>query len=88
MTQPSRTAPVPPEGLGLAAGRDRLGIGFRDIWIAYFGVGGNGTSDQVERWLSGIDDVPSRDHNFLAQVLNEEFAERGGDHPVRYQHDE
>ena len=82
------TVPVPPEALGLAAGHERLGMGLRHLWIAYFGLGGNATPEQVERWMSGADDVPGPDHNFLAQVLNDEFLERGGNHPVRYRLDE
>jgi hypothetical protein len=84
MISMSDIAPVPSDGLGLEAGRDQLGMGLRYLWIAYFGLGGNGTPEQVERWMSGADDVSGPDHNLLAQVLNDEFVERGGDHPVRY----
>ncbi|HEX9969955.1 MAG TPA: hypothetical protein VGB03_07435 [Acidimicrobiales bacterium] len=84
MTSTSEVAPALPEGLGLEAGREQLGMGLRHLWIAYFGIGGNGTPEQVGRWMSGADDVPGRDHDFLAQVLNEAFGERGQDHPVRY----
>jgi hypothetical protein len=88
MISTSDVVPVPPGGLGLAAGREQLGMGLRRLWIAYFGVGGNGTPEQVERWMSGADEPSGRDHNFLAQVLNDEFVERGGNHPVRYRLDE
>ncbi len=84
MTCTSEVAPVPHEGLGLEAGRKQLGMGLRHLWIAYFAVGGNSTPEQVRRWMSGADEPSGRDHNYLAQVLNDEFVERGQDHPVRY----
>ena len=55
----------------------------RDVWINYFAVGGNGSLDDVERWLDA-GDSPGTEHNLLAQALNDVFIERGLDHPVAY----
>ena len=54
-----------------------------DVWLKYFAVGGNGSLDDVERWLDS-GDSPGREHNLLAQALNDVFTERGLDHPVAY----
>lgn len=71
-------------GPELGAARLLLGVSFQDLWIGYFEVGGNGSVADVERWLGSAAVVPDREHNLLAQALNDEFVERGGDHPVAY----
>lgn len=64
--------------------RQRLGVSTQEVWIGYFAVGGNGSLDDVERWLSNAGNVPLREHNLLAQALNDRFTARGLDHPVAY----
>ena len=32
-------------------------------------------------------DIPDAEHDVLAHALNEEFMDRGGDHPMPYRHD-
>ena len=68
----------------IADGRRRLGMSALTLWIGYFGVGGNGTLAEVEGWSSGTVEPSDRDHDFLAQALNDEFVEHGLDHPMRY----
>ncbi len=71
----------------IADGRRRLGMSTMALWIGYFEVGGNGTVADVQQWLAG-ERVPSdRDHDFLAQALNDHFVERGLDHPMEYRLD-
>jgi hypothetical protein len=68
----------------LAAAREHLLLPMVDLWLAYVGVGGDGSPADVGAWLSGRRDVPDRDYDFLAQALNEAFIARGMDHPVAY----
>jgi hypothetical protein len=68
----------------IADGRRRLGLTPMALWIAYFEVGGNATLGEVEGWLAGASQPSDRDHNFIAQALNDHFVELGLDHPMRY----
>ena len=68
----------------LEAARRRLGLSARDVWVGYFAVGGNGTAADVIGWLSGDLQPSDRDHDLLAQSLNDAFCERGMNHPVPY----
>jgi hypothetical protein len=70
--------------LNIAEGRERLDLTAHDVWVGYFAIGGNGSFDDVERWISSGRDVPRREHNLLAQALNDRFCVRGLDHPVGY----
>ena len=66
------------------AGRRRLGMTLRDVWVGYFAVGGNGTQAQVGGWLSSAGRMPARERDLLAQALNDRFTDIGLNHPVRY----
>lgn len=68
----------------IAAGRRRLGLTAVALWIGYFEVGGNGTLAEVEGWLAGASQPSDRDHDMLAQALNDQFVDSGLDHPVPY----
>ena len=70
--------------MDIAEGLERLGLSAHDVWMGYFAIGGNGSLGDVERWTSSGRDVPPREHNFLAQALNDRFTVRGLDHPVAY----
>ena len=59
----------------------------RDLWIAYFAVGGNGSLADVAGWLGGSADPNDRDHDLMAQALNDQFADRDLDHPMSYRSD-
>ncbi|MGI9032079.1 MAG: hypothetical protein ACR2HY_00015 [Acidimicrobiales bacterium] len=69
---------------GLDAARKRLGLSARDVWVGYFAVGGNCSLADVTGWLSGRGGISWRDHNLMAQSLNDAFCERGLNHPVGY----
>lgn len=79
---PEEQEPATSQELGRA--RQQLGLSVPQLWMAYFGVGGNASLDEVGRWVSGTAEIPRRDHNYLAQALNDSFTELGEDHPVRY----
>ena len=69
---------------GIAEGARVLGMSARSLWIGYYGLGGNGSADDVDGWLSGDVAVPDRDYDLMVQVLNDEFIGQGLDHPVPY----
>jgi hypothetical protein len=71
-------------GTEIDRARRRLGLSAYDVWIGYFAVGGNGAPIDVERWLAGDGDVPLREHNLLAQALNDRFTHGGLNHPIAY----
>lgn len=66
----------------LGQARRTLGISVPQLWIAYIGVGGNGTPGEVARWMSGAEPVPEREYDLLAVALNEEFLDRGLPNPM------
>jgi hypothetical protein len=68
----------------ISAARLDLLMTLSQLWLAYVGVGGNGSLTALERWMEGAAEIPDRDYDYLAQGLNDELAERGQDHPVPY----
>ncbi len=78
---------LPAAGAGaLEEARVALGFTYQRMWVDYFGAGGNGTLDDVRSWLAGSAPLSVRDHDFLAQALNDEFCARGQNHPLAYRH--
>ena len=73
-----------PQMAEIEAARHVLGWTIFHAWMGYFAVGGNAPLVEVERWLSTAAELPPREHNLLAQALNEGFVDRGLNHPVRY----
>lgn len=69
----------------LRAARDLLEMPLLDLWIAYFSIGGNLDAAQLRSYLdSGHPPIPTGDHDAIVHALNETFADRGHDHPLRY----
>lgn len=64
--------------------RRDAGLSAPDLWLRYFELGGMSTPDQVESYLRRGVAPSDRDHDVLAQALNERFTELGRNHPVRY----
>ena len=54
------------------------------LWTAYLGVGGGASLVLLGEWLDERVDLPDRDHDLLAQALNDECLERGGNPAVPY----
>ena len=75
--------PVPDVLAVIDQARQRLGMSIHDLWLNYFAVGGNGSLDDVQTWLAE-GDVPGREHNLMAQALNDVYTDRGLDHPIAY----
>ena len=68
----------------LAAARDMLGLSLYDLWLDYFGLGGDLSPTAIDAALSGRHALLARDHDLLVQALNEQFLDRNEDHPLAY----
>lgn len=55
-----------------------------ELWWAYFALGGNATPLQLTAFLAGVARPKRRDHDRLAQALNDQYADLGSDSPVPY----
>jgi hypothetical protein len=68
----------------IEATRRDLGVTVPWLWVAYLTMGGDATLERLGDWLDETVVLPDRDHDLLAQALNDECIDRGGDHPVPY----
>jgi hypothetical protein len=69
----------------LETAREELRLSVQQLWIAYFGVGGNHNAEQLATYLAGgASDSAFTDHNHIIDALNDAFVDRGGDHPLPY----
>lgn len=57
------------------------------LWTAYVGLGGDLLASDIESFLDGTGGLRPGDYDRLVQVANEEFMDRGEDHPVPYAED-
>lgn len=58
-----------------------------ELWLRYFELGGMSSAVALEAFLYGALQPTAHDHDVIAHVLNERFAELGGNHPVPYSDD-
>jgi len=74
------------EGYEYAArARRELGLSLDDLWVAYVGLGGAATPLELGWYLAdGSGGFTARQHDYLAQALNDQYVDRGHDHPVPY----
>jgi hypothetical protein len=84
MTEP--VLPVPAlTGVGhLNAACATLGVSSEALWVGYISVGGGATFTQIERWLATADPVPDREHDLMAQALNDWFIDTDSVQRVPY----
>lgn len=68
----------------LAAARQQAGLSDHELWLAYFGLGGMGSLEEVATILMGKQEPSRYDYDLLAQALNDHFIDQGLDHPVPY----
>ncbi len=68
----------------LRAAQQQLGLSLIEVWIGYISVGGDQPLHVVHGWLNGAEEPADREHDFLAQSLNDQFHDRGLGHPVPY----
>ncbi|MDQ3895833.1 MAG: hypothetical protein M3326_01060 [Actinomycetota bacterium] len=71
-------------GASLRAAQQRLDLTVVQVWLGYVGVGGGASLSIVEGWLFGAAEPSAREHDLMAQSLNDHFIERGLNHPVPY----
>jgi hypothetical protein len=72
-------------GLSLADGFDLSGVALRDLWWRYLELGGNGAAHELRHKITTEAGLDERDHDLIAQALNELFAEHGmATFPVGY----
>lgn len=64
--------------------RQQAGFSVIELWLAYLGLGGLAMPPDIVAILSGELRAGRRDHDLLAQALNERFADMNLDHPVPY----
>jgi len=74
-------------GTSLRTGFSLSEMDLSELWVACIGLGGSFTKQRLEEGLRGTHTFSGRDHDVVAQALNDHFTERGQDHPVAY-HDE
>jgi hypothetical protein len=60
------------------------GLTLSELWLGYFGLGGNSTELQLSRYVSGADRPGDHEHDLIAQALNERFWDLDLDNPVPY----
>jgi hypothetical protein len=64
--------------------RRRAMLSAFELWLGYFGLGGEATFDHFKRCLSGRAAFDRLQHNIAVQALNDHYVGLGGDHPVPY----
>ena len=70
----------------MKAAMEAAGLTVPELWLRYFGLGGTGTSLELEAFLDGRQRGPFDDaqHDVVAHALNERFMDLGQDNPVPY----
>jgi hypothetical protein len=65
--------------------RRDLGLSLETLWLAYVGLGGAATLLELGWYLAdGSGSFTGRQHDYVAQALNDNYVERGENHPVPY----
>ena len=75
---------TPFESVELGTAQQHLGITLYDVWFGYIAVGGDASLRVVRAWLAGTAEPGDRDHDLMAQALNDRFLDEGLNHPVAY----
>lgn len=63
-----------------------LGLRVEQVWLAYFGLGGNAPPEAVGAWLDGSATPDRGNYNVLSVAVNEELTSRGLDAEIPYAH--
>jgi hypothetical protein len=75
------------DGLSLRDGLAAAGMSYRDLWLGQIAIGGHASEMEVEAYVNGLLTPEPHQYNLLAQAINENFIDAGGDHPVGYVED-
>lgn len=65
-------------------GRRALALTPGDVFLIYFAMGGTEDQEAIYRFLNGDGRLSDAQFDVLAAALNDEFLDRGQDHPVPY----
>jgi hypothetical protein len=79
----SATSPIP-RSATLTAAREQLELAMLDVWLAYVAVGGSQPFLTLDAWLAGTREMTDHEYDLVVQGLNDQFSERGFDHPLSY----
>jgi len=71
-------------GEQLETERRRVGLDLADLWLSYFGLGGAAKPDEVQAYLQGAITFSTREHDVLAQAINDHSIDLGLNHPAPY----
>ena len=72
-------------GFSLAEGADLARVHPDELWLGYLALGGAATLDEFRREIGARGELPRREHNLIAQALNEWFLDHSIDtFPVAY----
>ena len=71
-------------GERLEAERRRIGLDIAGLWLRYFGLGGAAKPDDMQAYLRGAITFSTREHDVLAQAINDHSIDLGLDHPAPY----
>jgi hypothetical protein len=55
-----------------------------ELWSAYISLGGSASPLEMETYVFGTTEPIRKQHDILAQALNERFMDLGLDHPTPY----
>ena len=84
MSGGERASPDDLERSALQAARERAGLTIEDLWIRYFGLGGDADLMDVDAYLSGLTLLPDLQRDILAHAVNERLDEVIAHHRVPY----
>jgi hypothetical protein len=68
----------------LETARLDLDLSMRELWLACLGLGGLLTETELGDALLGQGQFSALEYDIVAQALNEEHIDAGGNHPVGY----
>ena len=68
----------------LEAARSVAAVEHDDLWVDYFALGGDATSEELRDMLAGNRPMFRLDHDRIAVALNERFNDQGMGRPLAY----
>jgi non-ribosomal peptide synthetase component F len=85
VTAPAGAGSVGDVRRSLEAARRRAGLSDGELWLAYFGLGGDASPEEMRAYLTEGGPLASGSVDILVQALNEHFMDHGLGMPVPYQ---
>lgn len=70
----------------LAEGQRELQMSDDELWTRCLAIHSDLTPEQIRQHIDDDECPHPREHNIIAQALNDAFVELGQDHPVGYRH--